>query len=302
MKKTVAFLLVCLMSLSLSACKGNDTKPDDNTTQTSKITLDQIADKINSSATVLQHKEQGETTSAKVEKNEIILTTTTENFDTTEVRFTLNGNILSAEIDLPHAFQAIILVDCVGQLHGYSDGETYSTQNSEEFESYTLEKEGVEMEDIDDERSIIKIDITKKFPLADFSSVFIEVSDLQDKKVYIQGGSCTWGKGDIIFFCQNEQEDMFDNTTMFTTLVVSEVGKLTGAAYKSLLSVLEVMFDSKDVVDYFKSQYSGFSDGDKEFAGFKVELNPVKNDWERSILGTVYGEFVRITIDKEQVK
>ena len=301
MKKTVAFLLVCLMSLSFSACKGNDTTPNDNTTQAPKITLGQIADKFNSSETVLEQKELGQITTATVEGNEIIITTVMESFDTLEVKFNLSGNILSAEIDLPHAFQAIILVDCIGQLHGYSDGETYSTQNADEFESYTLEKEGVEMEDIDDERSTIRIDITKKFPLVDFSSVFIEVSDLQDKKKYISGGgSGQESKGNIIFFYKDGQKDGYDNEV--TTLVIGDKDKLTENAYKSLLSILEVMFEGKEVVNYFKSQYQGFSEGNKEFAGFKIEISPVQDEWESFILGKKYAGVVRISIDKKQIR
>ena len=38
------------------------------------------------------------------------------------------------------------IVDSIGQLHGYSEGETYLTLNSEEIKAYTLDK-GFEIAD-----------------------------------------------------------------------------------------------------------------------------------------------------------
>lgn len=296
----MTFLIACLILLSFSAYKENDTTPNVTTTTTQKITLEQIADKFNSSANVLQNIELGIIMHADANEDYIIITNSGEGSDMIEVKFTLNSNILSAEIGLINSAQVAVLVDCVGQLHGYSDGETYSTQSSDEFKNYTLEKEGVETTKTDNDVGIIKIDITKKFPLADFSSVFIEVSDLQDKKEYISGGgSGQKSKGNITFFYKDGNREGYDNEV--TTLVIGEKDSLTENAYKSILSILEVMFDGKDVVDYFQSQYPGFSEGNKEFAGFKIEISPVQDDWERLSLEGKYSGIVRITIDKDKV-
>ncbi len=87
---------------------------------------------------------------------------------------------------------------------------------------------------------------------------------------------------------------------MLTVLSVAETEELTSCSYKSVLSVLEVMFDNKEVADYFKSRYSSFSEGNKEFDGFKVEINPVADDWEETIFGNKYTELVRIMIIKNK--
>ncbi len=294
MKRITSVLMIFIMLFSFCACNNGDSSPE--------ITLDMIAEKVNSCESALQSKELGTTINANAEAEKIIITAESEKFDTIEVIFTLDGNILSADISIAEAFYAIILADSVGQLHGYSDGETFSTLNSDEFSNYTLEKEGIEMTDIDEEISTLKIDITKKIPLVDLSEEFVEVSDIQDKKDFLtDGGTIQWGKGNVMFFCRDEQEDPWDDSTLFTVLSVAETEELTSCSYKSVLSVLEVMFDNKEVADYFKSQYSGFSEGNKEFDGFKVEINPVADDWEEMTFGNKYAEFVRITIDKDRV-
>ncbi len=294
MKRIMSVLVIFTMVFLLCSCNTNKSSPE--------ITLGMIAEKVNSCETVLQNKEDGIVINAKAETDKIIMSTETEGLDSSEVVFTLDDNVLSADISIIDSLSASILVDCIGQLHGYSDGETFSTLNSDKFINYTLEKEGIEMTDIDEKSSTIKIDITKKIPLVDMSGEFIEVSDIQDKKEYLtNGGTIQWGKGNVMFFCRDEQEDPWDDSTLFTVLSVAETEELTSSSYKSVLSVLEVMFENKEVADYFKSQYSGFSEGNKEFEGFKVELNPVADDWEEMTFGNKYAEFVRITIDKDQV-
>ncbi len=294
MKKTRGILTAFIILFLFCSCNTNTSSPE--------ITLDMISEKINSCKTVLQNQEDGTVINAKSETDRIIISVASEGFDTNEVIFTLNENVLSADISIIDSLPASILVDCVGQLHGYSDGETFSTLNSEKFLNYTLEKEGIEITDIDDNLSIIKIDITKKIPLVDMSENFIDVSDIQDKKEYLtNGGTIQWGKENVMFLCRDEQEDLWDDSTLFTILSVAEVEKLTSSSYKSILSVLEVMFGNKEVADYFNSQYSDFSEGDKEFDGFKVEINPVSDDWEEMTFGNKFNEFIRITIDKDRV-
>lgn len=301
MKTAMAFFLTCLLLVSLNACSVSNEKSNKTTNQAIENTLQQIADKINSSKIVLEQKELGQTTVAKTDNNSITITTATEGFDNTELQFTLTGNILSADVDLSHAVQAMLLVDSIGQIHGYSDGETYSTQNSEAFLNYTLEKEGVKSTDINADTFTLQIDITKKFPLVDFGSAYIEVSDLEEKKDYIfGGGSGQDSKGNITFFYKNGYIDGYDHEV--TSLVIGEKEELTENTYKSLMSILEVMFNGKEVLTYFQSNYPDFSHGDKAFSGFKIEIDPVQNEWENSVLGGQYLSAVRITIDKETIK
>lgn len=76
---------------------------------------------------------------------------------------------------------------------------------------------------------------------------------------------------------------------------------LTNNSYKSLLSIIQVMFDSSEAVDYFKKNYPELF-LDKEFSGFKIELNPVKTNWEQKLIPDNSGyEFIRVTINNSEV-
>ena len=120
------------------------------------------------------------------------------------------------------------------------------------------------------------MDITKKIPLVDFSNTYIEVSDLQDLKKYISGdGSAEKSKGNIWF-----NKSGYDGEY---TLLVAEKGNLTENTYKSVLSILEVMFDNDKVIQHFKNNYPNISTGDKEFKGFNIKVNPKeKTQWEEN--------------------
>jgi len=62
------------------------------------------------------------------------------------------------------------------------------------------------------------------------------------------------------------------------------------------------MFDDKEVVEYFKSNYSSITDN-KDFTGFKIEINPTKTEFEQNIIPDDSGyKFIRVSINKEEVK
>ena len=211
--------------------------------------------------------------------------------------YTLDGSILSGQFPQDDVFSiglaSIILIDEIAQLHGYAEGEIMDTLNSEEVLNYTVENEGLEMKQASDGTVDIKIDIDKKIPLITIENEYIEVSDLESIKEYISGdGSAQRTKGDIVF-----HKTGYDNEA---TVFVGEEGELTENTYKSILSILQVMFDSEEVVNYFEENYSSISVGNKEFSGFKIEINPEKSNMEEVVLGTddTY-QFIRITIDKE---
>ena len=125
------------------------------------------------------------------------------------------------------------------------------------------------------------------------SNAYVKVSDLEDLRSFISGdGSAQQIKGNIMFYKSGYDEN--------NTLLVAEKNQLTDNTYKSILSLIEVMFDSSKAADYFKTNYSSLSIGNKEFKGFKVEVNPSKTEEEDMVPSN--SEFVRVTIDKELVK
>lgn len=261
-------------------------------------TLEQIVNTFNNCSTVKEYASYGSVYNASSNGNKFTIAVTANN-TTSNVEYTLENTILSANFSGNDAFTGLfvtmILVDSIGQLHGYSDGELFTTLNSDKISSYSIENEGFEAKEISDNNYQIKIDISKKIPLIDVSDAYIEISDLQDLKQYIAGdGSAEKSKGNIWF---NKSGYHGENT-----LLIAEKEGLTNNTYKSILSIIEVMFESSKVSDYFSSNYSGISVGNKEFTGFKIEINPTKTEFEEKLIPSDNGyKFARITIDKNLV-
>ena len=269
-----------------------------NNAYATSITLEQIVEKFNKSSIVDNFKKAGGNISATNDVDSInIMVNTSEK--TEIIEFLFQGNVLSIEIDqeerlaLDKACFTLSIIDIIGELYGYKEGELAQTVNSDKAKSYTLEKEGYEAENISETKFKIKVDITKKIPLVDFSDTYIEVSDLQESKEYISGdASCVKIKGNILF-----NKSGYDGEY---NLIVAEKGKLTENTYKSVLSILEVMFDNDKVIQYFKSNYQNISAGDKEFKGFSIKVNPKeKTQRDESLIYFDSGyEFIRISINK----
>ena len=266
------------------------------------ITLSQIVTKFNNCSTVQEYKENGTIFTASNTDNELSVTMTTDMDESeTKLEYTLDGTILSGEFSginvLTGGIVTIILADCIGQLHGYSDGELMDTLNSDEVQNYTVENEGFEIKQLSEESIQVKMDINKKIPLIDISEedTYIQASDLDYLKEFIIGdGSAQQSKGNIIF-----HKDGYDDEAV---IFVGEKGELTENAYKSILSILEVMFEGEEAANYFEENYSNISVGNEEFDGFIIEVNPEKSDMEKVVLGEddTY-QFIRISIDKNMV-
>ena len=288
MKKVIS-IIVLMVFVILFIC---------NNAYATSVTLEQIVEKFNKSSIVDDYKNAGGSISATNDVDSINITVNASE-KTENVELLLQGNVLSIEIDqeessaLVKAYVTSSIIDIIGELHGYQEGELAQTVNSDEAKNYTLEKEGYEVENISETKFKIKVDITKKIPLVDFSNTYIEVSDLQDLKKYISGdGFAEKSKGNI-WFNKNGYDGEY-------TLLVAEKGNLTENTYKSVLSILEVMFDNDKVIQHFKNNYPNISTGDKEFKGFSIKVNPKdKTQWEESLIPSDSGyEFVRIVIDK----
>lgn len=259
-------------------------------------TLNQIVERFNNSKTVKGFEEGGTKYEASISNNNIIVKVTSTNESKT-VEFIVNNNIISTTInndDFIGMFAIMIITDAIGTLHGYEEGAVNDTLNSEEFIDYRLETEGIELIPNENEKLDFKIDISKKIPLVDVTNVYIGVEDLDDLKEFISGnGSAESSKGNVWF---NKSGYNGDNTVL-----IAEKNNLTQNAYLSLISIIDVMFDSTKVLNYFKENYSSLN-GNKEFTGFKIELNPVKNQRENSLIPDDEGyEFMRVTIDKNAV-
>lgn len=285
MKKMLCFAFL-MMIINITNVFANSTIP----------TLDEIVNKFNTQEDIVYINNNGGSAVAKTENNKIIVETKSSEGNY-HIEFPLNGNILSSTVkqdDFNGALIIMYLINAIGLCHGYNDGDLQATLNSEEILNYEVENEGVEMIINPDGQVNFKTDISKKIPLVDVTNVYIGVEDLDDLKEFISGnGSAEMSKGNVWF---NKSGYYGENT-----LLVAEKNELTKNTYNSILSIIEVMFESQDVVDYFKNNYKSIGNN-KEFTGVKIEVNPVKDDWENGLIPDDSGyKFVRISIDKNDI-
>lgn len=241
------------------------------------ITLLQVADSFNSCDTVAQYKNYNMNWNAKAEENKLVVTVNGDSGEVADVKYILEGNILKGsfneEESLNGLMVTVVLTDAIGKLHGYQDGELFETLNSETISNYTVENEGFSVTELEDKGYEVKIDISKKLPLADMSEVFVKESDLEGfQKDILQsndGGSFSGSKGPLRYSVSKYGE---------TIIYIGERDGITERAYNSVVSILDVMDNSKESSEYFKQNYPNISEGDKSFGDYEVSLNASGED------------------------
>ena len=229
-----------------------------------------------------------------------------ENYvSTANLEYRLDDNILTgefsgstdtAETAKIRAYWPIvtnILIDCIEQFHGGADGEMFDTLSSSEIANYRVDKEGLQIINNSPNYYSVQIDISKVVPTLDDNTI-IKVKDLEDVKENLSGdGIAKLKKGNILFYkCTIDDKDIIS---------IGEQGEFSYKINKSIYSILEVMLGSTEAVNYYKENYPTVQ-SNKQFEGFKIEVNPVKNSTEGSVFGVddTY-KFVRITIDREAI-
>ena len=295
MKKIISIIIIFIMFFALWTMVNR---------VYASVTIEQVVDNFNKCKMIEDFKKYNGDVKAEFNNSNIIIDVFMQG-EKIEVKYPVDGNIIfiegdtTNEYDFLKVYMGAVLIECIGQLHGYEAGELTKTVNSEKVEKYTLENEGYKVEKISDTEVKIKIDVSKKIPLVDFSDVYIKVEDLDFLKEYIYGnGSAETSKGNVWFNKSGSNGEY--------TLLIAEKNKLTENTYKSLLSIIEVMFSDKmniNAVEYFKLNYSDISKGDIVFKGFDIKVNPKdKTDWEETLIPSNSGyEFMRIIIDKQLV-
>ena len=265
MKRIFRLFFIMILTMSFGIVYAED------------VTIDKVVEAFNTGEVVEEYKGYGGSIVATYDDDSIDVVAILEG-QTYNISYNLNGTIITANIDSnsENSFlEAIIflgIIDDIGELYGYGNGELSKTVNSEQVSEYTLAEEGFEMTKVSETVQEIKIDYSKKVPLIDFSGVYVEVKDLEKYKEYIaDDGQAGTTKGNIYIykFGYNGEYE----------ILVGEKDELTEASYKSILSMIEVMFDGR-AVKYFKDNYPSISE-DKSFDGFEIKVNysdPEDND------------------------
>lgn len=256
-------------------------------------TLTEVAEKFNNCKSVESLKEYEYYYVASVDENvpNTLLITVTTGEGKKEFSFVLEDSILSNDkLSFDQLYATIMLIDAVGQVNGYEDGELFYTINSEVIRDYTIENEGIEIKDNGDYTSI-KMDIDKKIPLVDLTDYYLKPDEfdfvrdiVESNEVGNQTGKNLKMSFDIIV---REDENY---------IYIGEEKETTKSTYDSILSALEVLYGNK-VVEHFKSIYPDFIEGTTELDGFKIETNVDTDEYifnnSKVVLVTINNEYVK---------
>lgn len=249
------------------------------------VTLEEIVETFLNSGTIKSYEEYGVPVTATIDNQSIIV-----NFEEEQYQLNLEGEILSATIDKEREFSGTLMfaaiVDSIGQLHGYSEGETYLTLNSEEIKTYTLDK-GFEIAD-DGNAVTIKTNINKKLELLDLANIYITTDDLISYADFIKDDGCAQrSKGNVIFHkCGYGDE---------ATITIGEKDNLTDNAYNSLLSVIEVIYGEEEST-WFTSEFPILEN--KVSGRYNLTVNPELDDMLTTVFNDPNYKIVQLIIDK----
>ena len=280
-KKILSLALLLVLILSITACGSNE--------------LNKIAKKINNSETVKNYKEYDYEIEAKVKNNKLIIASTVDK-KTTKVEFKLDGDILSNDnISTDGLLALLLVIDGVGQTYGYKDGEFSQNINTftDDFKKYTLDKEGLEIK-IGDDKSSLKIDLSKKVPLIDIDKFYLKAEDLDMISEFItdkENGNQSGKTGNIAYDIILGDEE--------SIIQIGQEEKLSDSAYKSIVTALEVMYGEK-TAKKFQELYPKFEDGKKTVDAFTIETNYKPENKDESVFKDT--KVVLVTINNTKVK
>ena len=293
----IIFLLLITISLGIGGFLLQPNISDEPIyTPINNITLPEIADRFNSTEIINEYNNMGININATTNNTTLLI----QSNDEILMTFELNDTILSGTfvtdnflINLERVGKAVIVA--VLELHGNDEEEILRTLTSDEFTSYTLEEEGLELR-TNNGYITISINIRKQIPLIDFSNLYIQESDLEEFAPFILNNvPIEKTKGNIIF---HNMESSEENQIIF---IIGEKNALSELSYKSIISTLNIIFDrNNDTITYFQTNYPTLG-GNSEFNGFIIEINPPKTMMEHFVLGDRFAEFVRITVNKNQI-
>lgn len=261
-------------------------------------TLEEVAESFNNSSTVKSYQDFGIKMQAYTDETEpnVLSISLTISENTTIVNYELEGDILSYEhLTDDNILTAYFLADTIGQVNGYAYGEVLNNFNifTEEISDYTIEKEGFEINENNSYYSV-KMNINKKVPLIDESTVYLKPSDLDTIKDIIDRntvGNQSGKKSKLAY------DVSFGNDE--STICIGEKQENTESTYKSILSAIEVMY-GKEVAGYFETEYPEFEEGIAYHDGFTVECDVQIDTDEYPIFSDT--KVVLVTIDNEYMK
>ena len=188
---------------------------------------------------------------------------------------TLANNILTYEIakdDSNILLKGKLLysiADSIGQVNGNDKGYVSSILGSLDYSKMSIKNNGIEIYS-DGNKNVYKFKVDKKFELGSAADVYFTIDDfINYKDKIIKEGYAQTTKGNLIFYKINENGE--------NIIYFGEPEALTTRTYNSVLSLLEVMYDS-NTSNLFSKAYKHLETGTFNNLSFIVNYEPTEDE------------------------
>ena len=258
------------------------------TPTTPQITLNDILNNFNNSENINQLKETSEV-NANINNNVLTIDVTTDG-TTTSYLFTLENRDLVYEInanDLTSSLLFLVICDNIGQFHGLEVNEVTNYLSS--IDLTTTAVDGITLTQLENGNYQARINIDTKIDTSSLNTMYIELSDLESYRDFIEGsGTAQLEKGNLMFYKEG------NNST--ATILIGEKDSLTNLSYNSILSVVELLYPND--LENFKTSYPSLET--ISFDRYTITTNPELTGTLETLYGQYQDEyqFVLIEINK----
>ena len=258
------------------------------TPATPQITLNDILNNFNNSENINQLKETSEV-NANINNNVLTIDVTTDGTKTSYL-FTLENRDLVYEInanDLTSNLLFLVICDNIGQFHGLEVNEVANYLSS--IDLTTTAVNGITLTQLENGNYQARINIDTKIDTSSLNTMYIELSDLESYRDFIEGsGTAQLEKGNLMFYKEG------NNIT--ATILIGEKDSLTNLSYNSILSVIELLYPND--LENFKTSYPSLET--ISFDRYTITTNPELTGTLETLYGQYQDEyqFVLIKIDR----
>lgn len=292
--------LIILMIMALVTGKVGGAS---NTTDNTMPTIQSIANKVKTSATVTQYTQTGYTIDVTNTSNKLTFTinNTTAGITNKVVDMTLSGNTLtgSAPTDdtlAPMLFMAV--VDSTQQLLGKTEGESIPTLNSTEIQTYTLATNHIEVSTVNNLYTM-KFDINAPITLIGNTTTntnsYVTTTNITGLESTIKGDGTT-----TINSTDGTVKIIKSGIGNMANILVMEKTALSDNAYKSFITVLTTMYNDTIASD-FTTNYTSFAEGNKTIGAYKIDIDPTLSTADQATATAGNYKVVKVTIDKTKI-
>lgn len=258
-----------------------------------EVTLNKISEEFNRSDTVEMLKQySNKELKSEVDGNRIVVSGYNEGQVWEAI---LENNIIKMTSIDDDDILAAEIIDSVGKVYGYEEGDWEYTYKSGLSQEYTLENGGFERKKISETEEETSIDISKEIKYIPINEIYLTPKEFEPgiEWLKIAGGFYQFNFANHIFRKENVEGETIK-------VYIANEEELNISSYKSLLSAFEVMFESKKAAKYFEENYSSFDLGNKSIEGIEIEINPELSKFEEYMFGEL--PLAKLTIKRDVIK